>query len=169
MNRRKWRSALRLLITGAVLSGIALLVIRSRRANADLNLPTATAKKGDFSVFIRCRGALQAARRVNLVAPVDVPDLQIVWLAPANEQVKTGAVIIRFDASKLQQTLREKTEALKQAQASLLQAVSQARIDADQDNLGSREGESGYGEGAFRGIEAGNRKRYSGRREQNRF
>jgi multidrug efflux pump subunit AcrA (membrane-fusion protein) len=43
--------------------------------------------------------------------------------------------VIRFDASKLEQSRREKSEALKQAQATLDQAVSQAKIDADQDNL----------------------------------
>lgn len=135
MNRRRMKAALRLLVAIVLIGGISLAVIRGRRAHADLNLPTATAKKGDFLVFVRCRGDLQAARRVELTAPVDVPDLQIVWLAPVNKQVKAGEVVIRFDDSKLQQTLREKTEALKQAQASLEQAVSQAKMDADQDNL----------------------------------
>jgi len=135
MNRRTVKAALRLLIALLLIGGIAVAVIRGRRAHADLSLPTATAKKGVFLVFVRCRGDLQAAHRVDLTAPLDVPDLQIVWLAPVNKQVQAGEVIIRFDGSKLQQTLREKTEALKQAQASLEQAVSQAKIDADQDNL----------------------------------
>ena len=135
MNRRTLKAALRLLIALVLIGGIAVAVIRGRRAHADLNLPTAPVKKGEFLVFVRCRGDLQAARRVDLTAPLDVPDLQIVWLAPVNKQVQPGEVIIRFDGSKLQQTLREKTEALKQAQASLEQAVSQAKIDADQDNL----------------------------------
>lgn len=135
MRRRKFRTALRLLFAVIVLGGLSFALVRGRRAHADVSLPTATAKKGDFLVFVRCRGALQAARRVELTAPLDVPDLQIVWLAPVNKDVKAGEVIIRFDGSKLQQDLREKTQALKQAQASLEQTVSQARIDADQDNL----------------------------------
>jgi multidrug efflux pump subunit AcrA (membrane-fusion protein) len=71
---------------------------------------------------------------VELEAP-DVPDLQIIWLAPSGSLVKAGSVVIRFDGSKLQQDLREKTEALHQAQASLDQAVAQERIDADKDRL----------------------------------
>ncbi len=135
MKRRKLSSVFRLLIAIVFIGGISLALVRGRHAHADLSLPTATAKKGDFLVFVRCRGALQATRRVELTAPLDVPDLQIVWLAPVNKQVKPGEVVIRFDGSKLQQDMREKTEALKQAQASLEQAVSQAKIDADQDNL----------------------------------
>lgn len=135
MKRHGWREAVRLLIAIIVLGGIALALVYGRRAHASLNLPTASAKQGDFLVFVRCRGALEAARRVDLTAPLDVPDLQIVWLAAVSQHVQPGEVVIRFDGSKLQQNLREKTEALKQAQASLEQAISQAKIDADQDNL----------------------------------
>jgi multidrug efflux pump subunit AcrA (membrane-fusion protein) len=78
---------------------------------------------------------LKAARKVELVAPVDVQDLQIVWLAPSGSTVKAGGVVIRFDPSKLQQDQREKTEALKQAQATLDQAVAQEKIEADKDRL----------------------------------
>jgi multidrug efflux pump subunit AcrA (membrane-fusion protein) len=103
-------------------------------AQAASDLPTATAKLGDFSVLVTCRGNLTAARRVNLQAP-DVPDLQITWMARPGALMKAGDVVIRFDSSKLQQDLREKTEALKQAQATLDQAVAQAKIDADKDRL----------------------------------
>ena len=98
MKRKKLKSVVRLLIAVVIIAGIAVAVVRGRRAHADVNLPTATAAKGDFLVFVRCRGALEAARRVQLTAPLDVPDLQIVWLAPVNKEVKAGEVIIRFDA-----------------------------------------------------------------------
>jgi multidrug efflux pump subunit AcrA (membrane-fusion protein) len=98
-------------------------------------LPTAVAKQGDFPVLVSCRGSLVAARKVNLDAPNDVPDLRIIWLAPPGSSVKEGDPVIRFDASKLQQDLREKNEALKQAQATLDQAVAQEKIDADKDRL----------------------------------
>jgi len=135
VSRGKTRAALRLGIAIVVLGGLSFGLIRGWRSHPDVNVPTATAKKGDFLVFVRCRGTLEARRRVELTAPLDVPDLQIVWLAPVNKQVNAGDVVIRFDGSKLQQDLREKTQALKQAQASLEQAVAQEKIDADQDNL----------------------------------
>jgi HlyD family secretion protein len=71
-------SAILLLIAG---SAFAFLKFRHTRAAADL--PTAAARQGDFLVMVRCRGELGAHRSVQLSAPLDVPDLQIVWLAPA--------------------------------------------------------------------------------------
>ena len=122
---------------GVLLAALSAAAIwsRVRSAVAAPNLPTATAKQGDFAVLVRCRGSLNARRKVELAAPVDVPDLQIVWLAPSGSAVQAGAPVIRFDGSKLQQDLREKSEALLQAQASLDQAVAQGKIDADKDRL----------------------------------
>lgn len=108
---------------------------RIKPSDSGADLPTATAKRGEFPVIVRCRGSLVAARKVTLMAPEDVPDLQIVWLAPSGSSVKAGDVVIRFDGSKLRQDLREKTEALKQAQASLDQATAQERIDAGKGKL----------------------------------
>jgi multidrug efflux pump subunit AcrA (membrane-fusion protein) len=118
------------------LGAVAFLVwSRIKDASAEPNLPTAIAKRGEFRVLVRCRGTLKAARRVELIAPSDVQDLQIVGLAPSGTMVKAGDVVIRFDPSKLQQDLRQKIEALKQAQATLDQAVAQEKIDADKDRL----------------------------------
>ena len=50
-------------------------------------MPFATARKGEFLVLVRCRGELVARRSEQLTAPLDVPDLQIVWLAPAGSEV----------------------------------------------------------------------------------
>jgi multidrug efflux pump subunit AcrA (membrane-fusion protein) len=106
-----------------------------KRPAAASDVPTAIAKQSDFAVLVKCRGNLTATHKVSLYAPVDVPDLQIIWLAPAGGAVKAGDTVIRFDGSKLQQDLHEKLEALKQAQATLDQAVAQGRIDADKDRL----------------------------------
>ncbi len=119
-----------LLITG---SGYGLR--RLRHSTAVQDLPTATARRGDFLVMVRCRGQLSARTSVQLTAPVDVPDLQIVWLAPPGSEVKAGQTVVKFDPSHSQQDLKEKTAALEQAQATLDQAIAQARITADQDGL----------------------------------
>jgi HlyD family secretion protein len=70
-----------------------------------------------------------------LVAPRNVPELKIVWLAPAGERVKEGEPVIRFDPSSAKRQLDEKAAALNQAEATLEQAVAQARITAEQDRL----------------------------------
>ena len=125
------RSLLALLFLGGSLWALH----RWRHSSTGPDLPTAPARQGDFLVLVRCRGELTARRSVQLSAPLDVPDLQIVFLAPPGSAVKEGQVVIRFDPSKSQQDLKEKTAALAQAQATLDQAVAQARIAADQDQL----------------------------------
>lgn len=122
--------AMLLVITAA---GFAIQQIRHKR-NA-LDLPTAPARKGDFLVLVRTRGELGARRSQQLLAPVNVSDLTIVWLAPPGSAVTSGQAVIRFDPSRLRQDLKEKTAALQQAQASLDQAIAQARITAEQDKL----------------------------------
>lgn len=124
-------------------AGIVLLVVAGsgfalrefRRTHSVSDLPSAPARHGDFLVMVRCRGELTARRSVQLTAPVNATDLQIVWLAPSGSEVRAGQPVIRFDPSKSQQELKEKTAALEQAQATLDQAVAQSRITADQDRL----------------------------------
>jgi multidrug efflux pump subunit AcrA (membrane-fusion protein) len=135
LRRKPKQLILRTLAVLAMGAVVVLVWSRVKSASAAPNLPTGIAKQGEFAVLVRCRGTLKAARKVELMAPVDVPDLQIIWLAPSGSMVKAGDVVIRFDPSKLQQDLREKTEALKQNQASYEQAVSQEKIDADKDRL----------------------------------
>jgi len=118
-----------LLAVGAAAAG----VYRLRKVQAAGTLPLAPARKGDFSVIVRCRGELKARRSVQISAPVNVPSLRIVWQAPAGGSVKAGDPVVRFDPSSTQQQLQEKDAALKQAQATLEQAVADARITAEQD------------------------------------
>jgi HlyD family secretion protein len=130
-NRRIWRTILAL----ALLAALAVGAWRTRRAQAATSLAVAPVRKGDFLVIVRCRGELKARRSVQLTAPVNVPDLQIVWLAPAGDPVKTGEPVIRFDPSSARQQLQEKEAGLNQAQATLDQALAQAKITAEQDKL----------------------------------
>lgn len=128
---RYWFAVLLLAIAAA--GAVAWLKMRKVQAAADL--PMAKAHRGEFLVLVRCRGELQAARSIQLDAPVRVTDLQIVWLAPPNSPVTKGQSVIRFDPSSAQQAIREHTAALRQAKANLDQAVAQSRITAEQDKL----------------------------------
>jgi HlyD family secretion protein len=133
--RRRTKLWVRASILVLLVAGSAFAVRQFRRTHAIADLPTAPARKGIFSVLVPCRGELTASRFVQLTAPLDVPDLQIIWLAPGGSSVKPGMAVIRFDPSRLQQDLKEKSAAFRQAQATLDQAVAQARITADQDKL----------------------------------
>ncbi len=128
---RLWRFAAAL----AVIVAVSLGVWRVRRAQAAGDLPLAPARKGDFLVIVRCRGELKARRSVQLIAPFNVPNLQIVWLWPPGDPVKKGETVIRFDPSSARQQLQEKEAGLRQSQATLDQAEAQARITAEQDKL----------------------------------
>jgi HlyD family secretion protein len=123
-----------LLVLGS-LAGAAAWVYRSTRVQAKAELPSATARKGEFQVIVRCRGELMALRSVQLIAPINVPGLQIAWQAPANSEVKAGDLVVKFDSSSSQQQLLEKQAALKQAQAALDQAITETRTTAQQDKL----------------------------------
>lgn len=136
MTRRQTaRTTVRLAIVLLLAAGGALAVREWRQRRPALDLPTAIAKRGDFRVIVRCRGQLVADRTVQLQAPLDVPDLQIVWLATPGGIVKAGDPVARFDPSKLKEDEKEKIATLKQAQASLDQQLSAGRITADQDEL----------------------------------
>lgn len=132
---KKLRLWIRLSAGLLLVAGSGFAIREYQRTKERAELPVATARKGDFLVMVRCRGELTARRSEQVVAPADVPDLQIVWLAPAGGEVKTGQTIIKFDPSKSQQDLKEKQAALEQAQATLEQAQSQALIQDEQDKL----------------------------------
>jgi multidrug efflux pump subunit AcrA (membrane-fusion protein) len=122
-----WIAALALATFGGVMAW------RARAARAEGTLATAEVRKGEFLVLIRCRGELRARRSVQVSAPVNVPELRIVWLAPSGSPVKEGDPVVRFDPSSARQQLAEKDAALKQAQAALDQATAEAGIAAEQD------------------------------------
>jgi len=126
---------LRVVVAVAVLAAIGAGVWKVRRAQAAGNLPLAPARRGDFLVIVRCRGELKARRSVQITAPLNVPNLQIVWLAPPGDPIKQGETVVRFDPSTANQQLQEKEAGLNQSQATLDQAEAQARITAEQDKL----------------------------------
>jgi HlyD family secretion protein len=128
----KIKSVVRIVIVLAILGGAGAGVWRLRKVQAAATLPMAPARKGDFLVLVRARGELWARDSRQIVSP-NVPQLRIVWQAPAGSAIKAGDPAIRFDPSVANQQLREKDAALKQAQATLEQAEANARITAEED------------------------------------
>ena len=82
-------------------------------------LPTYQARSGEFLASVRCRGEIFAQRSTQIIAPLNVPELRIIWLAPSGEQVQAGDTVVRFDPSSAQRQLAEKNAALEEAQAKL--------------------------------------------------
>src|SRR5688572_3329769 len=122
MKRRWVRRSIWVVVILALAAGGVFGFRKVRAARTAAALPTAPARKGDFPVIIRARGELKARRSVQVSAPVNVPELRIVWLAAQGGAVKEDEPVVRFDPSSAKQQLDEKLAALKQAQASLDQA-----------------------------------------------
>ncbi len=116
----------------AVLAAAALGVSRLTRVDASVALPVAAARKGDFLVIIRARGELKSARSVTIYAPI-VPSLRIASLSPSGEPITRGQLAVKFDSSASEQQLQQKEAALRQAQATVDQAIAQAKITEEQD------------------------------------
>jgi HlyD family secretion protein len=125
--RAKWA------LTAACLGAAAYAGWRLSTVQAALTLPTAPVRKGDFFVTVRCRGELKARRTIQLTAPLNVPDLRIVWLAPSGSAVKAGEPAVRFDPSGARQQLAEQQAALRQAEAALQQSEADARLKLEED------------------------------------
>ena len=126
---RFWAAFLLFLSVAAAASYAAY---RYRQSQPAAILPSAPARQGDFLVLIRCRGELAAERSVQVYAPM-VPNLRIAWMTPPGATVKQNDTIVKFDSSSAQQTLMQKEAALRQAQATLDQALAQSKITSEQD------------------------------------
>jgi len=132
MRRPRLRFWFTLLATITVLAAAALGAYRLTRVQASVTLPVAPARKGDFQVIIRARGELKSGRSVTIYAPI-VPSLRIASLSPSGESIARGQLAIKFDSSASEQQLQQKEAALRQAQATLDQAVAQSKITQEQD------------------------------------
>jgi multidrug efflux pump subunit AcrA (membrane-fusion protein) len=131
----KWSRLIRPLTMLAAAGAAGYGVWYFKTVQAAPALPTTPARKGEFLVTVRCRGELKARRSVQIGAPLNVPDLRIVWMAPAGTMVKAGDSVVRFDPSSAQQQLDERTAGLRQADAALRQALAETRLQAEQDRL----------------------------------
>ena len=131
--KRTWAAAI---ITLMLASGLLVFMLRPGAAKLTTqSLPIATAKKGEFLVIISCRGELVAGKSMQITAPVNVPNLQIVWMVEPGKAVRPGDPLIRFDDSGAKQQLQDRIAILKQVQASLDQAIAAERITIEQDKL----------------------------------
>jgi multidrug efflux pump subunit AcrA (membrane-fusion protein) len=130
--RARIRFCATLLLLLVLAGASAFALYRYRESQPEAVLPSAPARSGDFLVIIRCRGDLKAERSVQIYTPM-VPNLRIAWMAPPGTTVNAGEPIVRFDSSSANETLMQKEAALNQAQATLDQALAQAKITAEQD------------------------------------
>ncbi|HEX6805986.1 MAG TPA: efflux RND transporter periplasmic adaptor subunit [Terriglobales bacterium] len=135
MNRRLqplWTRRTPLVIAGIVAACILLLgAIRySRHGPA---VPTIDVKRGEFLDSFQIRGEVAALKSIEITAPAEAGDLQVLKLVSDGAKVKPGDSIVVFDKTKTEQDLAQDRSSLKYATADIEQARAQARLTEEQD------------------------------------
>jgi len=119
------------------MGGASAGVLSNTQAQSAVSLPMAPARQGDFLVIIRCRGDVKAGRSAQIYTPM-VPNLRIAWLTPPGEKVQAGDTVVKFDSSSVAAATAAEGSTIEAAQATLDQALAQAKITAEQDTATSR-------------------------------
>jgi HlyD family secretion protein len=91
---------------GVVAVVVAAAWIAGFRSRQDV--PTLVVAKAPFSREVAAEGNLEAAEATPVTAPIDAQgQLKVAWLVPDGSPVKTGDVVVRFDPSEMERSLRD--------------------------------------------------------------
>src|SRR5215831_8117987 len=123
---------------GLVTSGIVVVLcvvllgaIRySHRAPA---IPTIDVRRGEFLDSLEIRGEIKALKSIEVTAPAEAKDLQILRIASDGAKVNRGDPIVEFDNTKTEQDLAQHRSSMKYATADIEQARAQAKLTEEQD------------------------------------
>ena len=114
-----------------VIGGAA--VAMNARAGTAPNVTMSTVTSGDFVDYIQIRGDIRPAKSVVLAAPLQAGgEMQILKLVKNGSAVKTGDVVVEFDATTLRQRLQDRKSELTQALKEIEQTQAQHKIVAEQ-------------------------------------
>ena len=142
-------------------------VYRLRKVQAAATFSDRSRAQGDFLVIVRCRGELRARSSHQIVAP-NVPQLRLVWQAPAGSPVKQAIPSSASIPSSARQQLQEKGS---RAEAGAGHAGPGGRQRAHHRRAGQERPRGRAlrrGEGAPGSFQAGDRQPDPGRREPHR-
>jgi len=128
-----WRNRRGTVIAVAVVVVLGASLGVARLARSAPSVPTAEATQGEFVDWLQLRGEVKAQLSSVLTAPSGAGDIQIVELVRNGTPVKKGDVVVRFDSTQLQNTLDQKRSEMKQAEAEIEKAKSDARLKEEQD------------------------------------
>jgi len=72
------------------------------------DVPTLVVSKAGFERLVAAEGNLEAAEATPVTAPMEAQgQLKVAWLVPDGTPVKAGDVIVRFDPSEMERSLRD--------------------------------------------------------------
>ena len=100
----------------------------------DSEIPTSTVKEVDLQLRVFTTGALKTSQSRTVIAPpIAGGTLQIVTLAHAGAQVRTGDVVLEFDPSQQEYNLGQNRSDLLQAEQEIVKAKADAAVQAAED------------------------------------
>src|SRR5580704_1895054 len=101
--------------------------------SAAAGIPTGEVTRGELVDTVELRGQIKPLRSVDLAAPADAGDIQIMKLPKDGSIVHKGDVVIVLDPSTIQNTLNQRRSDLKQAEAQVDDAKAKAKLAEEQD------------------------------------
>jgi HlyD family secretion protein len=116
-----------------VLAALLLIVVGAvvwRIAGGGPAVVTAEARQGPFRVAIVETGTLEALRSVTYASRIQSNQAKIVALASEGDLVEKGDLLILFDAAPFEEEIRRNQALLAQAQADLLKAGEDLKLQA---------------------------------------
>ncbi len=121
------RRPLRTLFVSAVLVGL-LVALSSALGRQDHSLAATEVRSGVFRVAVIETGTLEALRSVTYASQIQSNQAKIVALAPEGKLVEKGDLLILFDAAPFEEEIRRNHALLAQAQADLLTAGEDLKL-----------------------------------------
>src|SRR5579862_5623580 len=133
--KRGWIVLACLLVLALVGGGTWLFAMRhgAGSVSAAAGIPSSEVIRGELVDTIELRGQIKPARSVDLVAPSDSGDIQILKLSKDGTMVKKGESVVILDPTTLQNTLNQRKSDLRQAEAQVEDAKAKARLAEEGD------------------------------------
>ncbi|HXQ98603.1 MAG TPA: efflux RND transporter periplasmic adaptor subunit [Candidatus Limnocylindrales bacterium] len=101
--------------------------------SAAAGIPSSEVIRGELVDTIELRGEIKPARSVDLVAPSDSGDIQILKLSKDGTMVKKGESVVILDPTTIQNTLNQRKSDLRQAEAQVEDAKAKAKLAEEGD------------------------------------
>ncbi|HEX4489115.1 MAG TPA: efflux RND transporter periplasmic adaptor subunit [Terriglobales bacterium] len=130
---RLWQQR-RIAVIAVVLVTSGVVVGAVRMMGHTPPVPILTVHRGEFVDSVQFRGEVKALKSVEINAPAEAGELQILKIAADGTQVKKGDSIVEFDKTKTDQDLAQFRSGLKSAEAEIDQARAQARLTEEEDS-----------------------------------
>ena len=131
--RQIWIRNKGLVASGMIVIFCVVLLGALRSTHRSPSIPTIDVKRGEFLDSLDIRGEIKALKSIEVTAPAEAGELQILKIVSDGAKVNQGDSIVEFDKTKTDQDLAQHRSSLRYATADIEQARAQARLTEEQD------------------------------------